>query len=124
MIPSEHAADNIFQALPDHSDQEVFNDLFQGKGYRVERVCSRGHRSPPGFWYDQDHTEWVIVLRGAAGLQFEGEAERQLRPGDYVLIRPHKKHRVNWTAPGEWTVWLAVHDIAQGGATCPMTCPG
>lgn len=108
---------NIFSHLPKSVKEESFLELFQGDGFRVERICSRGHASPTGFWYDQDHTEWVLVLHGAAGLQFEGEAERKLISGDYVLIRPHEKHRVNWTAPNEWTVWLAIHEIPQGGTT-------
>ncbi len=58
-----------------------------------------------------------MILCGSAGLQFEGEAERKLVPGDYILIRAHEKHRVNWTAPDELTVWLAVHEIPQGGTT-------
>jgi cupin 2 domain-containing protein len=97
--------------------EESFTELFQGSDYRVERICSRGQASPPGFWYDQDHTEWVIVLRGSAGLQFNGEEEQTLTAGDYILIRPHEKHRVNWTAPEELTVWLAIHEIPQGGTT-------
>ena len=108
---------NVFAQLPESLGEETFTELFQGQGYRVERICSQGHASPPGFWYDQDHTEWVLVLRGAAGLQFEGEAEQILGPGDYLLIRPHEKHRVNWTAPDELTVWLAIHEIPQGGTT-------
>jgi cupin 2 domain-containing protein len=108
---------NIFSHLSDSPEEEIFTELFQGQGYRVERICSRGHASPPDFWYDQDHTEWVMVLCGSARLQFAGEEERKLLPGDYVLIRPHEKHRVTWTAPEEWTVWLAIHEIPQGGTT-------
>lgn len=108
---------NIFSHLPNSVEAEAFTELFQGQGYRVERICSRGHASPSGFWYDQDYAEWVMVLRGAAGLQFYGEEERKLGPGDYILIRPHEKHRVNWTAPEELTVWLAIHEIPLGGTT-------
>ena len=34
---------------------------------------------------------------------------RGLRPGDHVAIPAHKRHRVEWTAPDETTLWLAVH---------------
>ena len=52
-------------------------------GASVERIVSTGQASPPGFWYDQDWTEWVIVLEGAAGLLIEGEgAARRLERGD------------------------------------------
>lgn len=117
MTPDNHTAGHLFSPPSNTGDQEFFEELLRGQGYRVERICSRGHASPPGFWYDQDHTEWVILLQGRAGLQFAGEEERVLLPGDYLLIRPHAKHRVNWTAPGEVTVWLAIHEIPQGGTT-------
>jgi cupin 2 domain-containing protein len=108
---------NVFSNLQDSLTEESFTEIFQGNGCRVERICSWGQASPPGFWYDQDHTEWVMVLCGSAGLQFAGEEERKLIPGDYILIRPHEKHRVNWTAPEELTVWLAIHEMPQGGTT-------
>lgn len=38
---------------------------------RIERIISHGHASPEGFWYDQGQSEWVVVLKGAARLQFE-----------------------------------------------------
>jgi cupin 2 domain-containing protein len=43
------------------------------------------------------------------GLWIEGEGERDLHPGDHVLIAAHRRHRVTRTAKGEPTIWLAVH---------------
>ncbi|MBF0562118.1 MAG: cupin domain-containing protein, partial [Alphaproteobacteria bacterium] len=64
----------------------------------------------PDEWYDQDDDEWVVVLRGRAGLMVEGEKSvRELGPGDYVLLPAHRRHRVVWSTPHEPTVWLAVH---------------
>ena len=69
-----------------------------------------GQASPLGFWYDQPHAEWVVVLRGEARLAFEDDAESfLLKPGDFVDIAPHRRHRVEWTHPTELTIWLAVH---------------
>jgi cupin 2 domain-containing protein len=40
----------------------------------------------------------------------EGEdSPRILRPGDYVEIPPHVRHRVAWTESDAPTIWLAVH---------------
>ncbi len=76
---------------------------------RVERIVSRGHSSPPGFWYDQTDNEWVILLSGSARLLFQGERDPiSLGPGDYLDIPAHKRHRVEWTDPDQDTVWLAV----------------
>ena len=78
-------------------------------GIRIERIVSTGQASPEGFWYDRPEDEWVIVLRGAAGLQVEGEVEQRLGPGDFVFLPARKRHRVAFTATDEPTVWLAVH---------------
>ena len=51
----------------------------------------------------------VLLLTGSAGLWIEGQDERDLRPGDHVLIPAHCLHRVTRTANSEPTVWLAVH---------------
>jgi cupin 2 domain-containing protein len=100
--------DNIFENQPKSAD-EVFTDLLRRPGLRVERIVSTGQASPPDFWYDQAHDEWVVLLKGSAGLAIEGEAERRLQPGDYVFLPAHKRHRVTFTAADEPTVWLAVH---------------
>ncbi len=110
---------NIFANLPERMPGEEATLLADRPGATIERIVSMGHASPPGFWYDQDFAEWVIVLAGAAGLRIEGEAApRVLRPGDYVEIPPHVRHRVEWTDPDRPTVWLAAHwkDGRPGGA--------
>ena len=101
---------NIFADVPDRLADEQFTTLLSAPNVSVERIVSTGQASPPDHWYDQDRAEWVIVLAGSAGLLFEGEAEpRIMRPGDYVHIPAHKRHRVAWTDPAQPTVWLAVH---------------
>ena len=71
---------------------------------------SHGHASPEGSWYNQKQHEWVVLLKGAARLRFEGDDNAlELEPGDFVDIPAHKRHRVEWTTPDEPTVWLAVH---------------
>ena len=101
---------NLFANLSGQSDAEETTILAERAGAIVERIVSTGHASPPGFWYDQDWAEWVILLQGAAGLLIEGEGmERSLAPGDWVEIPPHVRHRVEWTLADRPTVWLAVH---------------
>ena len=52
----------------------------------------------------------MVLLRGAAVLRFEDESEPpQLAPGDWLDIPAHRRHRVEWTAPAEPTIWLALH---------------
>ena len=70
---------NIFADLPAASAEEQLTDLFARPGLRIERIVSTGQASPPGFWYDQAHDEWVILLQGSAGLAIDGEAEMTAR---------------------------------------------
>lgn len=99
---------NLFQKLPNQLPEELVTVLAESRHVRIERIVSTGHASPDDFWYDQDEHEWVIVLKGDAKLRFEGQEVMNMRPGDYVLIPAHQKHRVEWTCPDEPTVWLAV----------------
>jgi cupin 2 domain-containing protein len=98
---------NIFDNLPQHLPKELVETLVTAADVRIERIISRGHASPEGFWYDQAQHEWVIVLRGAARLQFE-DGMVEMEPGDFINIPAYRKHRVEWTTPEEPTIWLGV----------------
>jgi cupin 2 domain-containing protein len=99
---------NLFADLPGRLPDELFTTLLEAGNLRIERIVSFGHASPPGFWFDQHQHEWVVLLKGAARLRFEDE-ELELRPGSFVNIPAHRRHRVDWTSPDESTIWLAVH---------------
>ena len=102
--------ENIFSNLPDQIDKELFETINSSENLKIERIVSRGHRSPEDYWYDQDKHEWVMVLKGSAGLRLENEQEIiKMIPGDYINIPAHCKHRVEWTDPDVETIWLAVH---------------
>ncbi|MBC8355224.1 MAG: cupin domain-containing protein [Planctomycetes bacterium] len=98
---------NLFSEIPETLQEELKETLISAKSIRIERIVSRGQASPEDFWYDQDEHEWVVVLQGAARLQFENELV-ELSPGAFVNIPAHQKHRVEWTTPDEPTIWLAV----------------
>lgn len=100
---------NIWAAIPDQLPDELTEILTAAEGVTIERIVSRGHCSADGFWYDQDCNEWVLLLKGRAGLSFEGRpAAIELTAGDYINIPAHVRHRVAWTAADAETVWLAV----------------
>ena len=105
---------NLIDDLPLPGPDEVVTPLLAQGGTRIERIVSTGQSTPPGAPYDQAHDEWVLLLRGAAGLWIDGEAERTLRPGDHVLVPARRRHRVTWTAADEPTVWLAIHLPQRG----------
>lgn len=101
---------NIFKDIPEQLPQELTQDLLRTRQATIERIISRGHRSPDGFWYDQDWDEWVLLLSGKARIEFKNQPElTELCPGDHLLIPAHAMHRVAWTEPDTDTIWLAVH---------------
>lgn len=107
----------LLAGVPAARDGEVVETLLTGENVRLERIVSRGQVSPEGFWYDQPHDEWMMVVAGAARLAVEGQTEElRLEPGDAVLLPAHCRHRVTWTDPGRSTVWLALFVTAAATA--------
>ncbi|MBI1737175.1 MAG: cupin domain-containing protein [Candidatus Rokubacteria bacterium] len=103
-------AGNLFADLPRSRPDERIEVLLSSPTLRVERIVSTGQATPPGEWYDQDTDEWVALLAGSARLRFEDEAApRELRPGDWIFIGAHRRHRVEATDAHAPTVWLALH---------------
>ena len=100
---------NLFEAVPAGRPEEEILELAAGDGVRIERIVSCGHASPPGFWYDQDRPEFVLLLQGSAAVAFEDGRCVRLRAGDHLTIASHARHRVAWTSSDPPAVWLAVH---------------
>lgn len=101
--------ENLLQGLPDAGRGEVFAALVDAGGVLIERIVSQGQASAPGFWYEQARAEWVLVLQGAARLQWEDGSVVALQAGDHLLIPAGRRHRVDWSDPVQPTVWVAVH---------------
>lgn len=106
--------DNLFSGLPRSTlENEQFLELLSRPGLRIERIVSTGQASPQDFWYDQPHGEWVLLVQGEAWIAFADEpAARRLRPGDFIDIAAHRRHRVESTQAEPPTVWLAIHYAA------------
>jgi cupin 2 domain-containing protein len=116
----ELQAGNLYRDVPQRAEQELFSEIATALAVRIERIVSAGQATPEGEWYDQDTDEWVLVLQGRARLGFaDGRGNVDLAPGDHVLIPAHCRHRVDWTADDEPTIWLAVHYAAAGPASTP-----
>lgn len=101
---------SLFKDIPGELPDELFESICSTEYVKIERIVSKGHSSPEGFWYDQDWNEFVLVVKGSAGLRLEGQDEIvALNAGDYLNIGSHVKHRVEWTDSSCETIWLAVH---------------
>lgn len=101
---------NLLADLPPPAAAEHLETLFANPHVRIERIVSHRHASPPDFWYDQPHDEWVMLVQGHAELAFDDGRRQALQPGDWLLIPAGCRHRVAETGPD--TVWLAVHVAA------------
>src|ERR1700744_2348954 len=99
MKPPASDTGTLFTAVENGPDEHV-EVLAERGDLTIERIVSLAHASPAGFWYDSPRDEWVVLLSGAAALEFEhGAALHEMRPGDYVRIDAHRRHRVAWTHP-------------------------
>ncbi len=101
---------NRYATLPAQLPDEVVQTLHSTEHLRIERIVSQGHASPPDFWYDQAEHEWVLLIQGAARLRLDDEVV-ELKPGDFLDIPAHRRHRVEWTSPDQQTIWLAIHYV-------------
>ena len=102
------ATGNLSDNIPPQLAEEITQAVLQRGAVRIERIISQGQTAPAEGWYDQGEHEWVIVLQGAAKLAFADGRKLDMKPGDYVHLPAHRKHRVAWTDPDQVTVWLAV----------------
>ena len=102
--------ENLFSNIPKKFPEEIFETLRENKNFKLERIISSGQSTPENDWFDQEKDEWVLLLKGKAGLRFENESEViELTPGDHLMIPAHKKHRLEWTDGKQKTIWLALH---------------
>jgi cupin 2 domain-containing protein len=98
---------NLFAQTTSPTGEEVIQPLLDGKTFRLESIHSFGQSTPEGFWYDQADEEWVLLVRGSARLEFEGEGMLHLNSGDYLLIPAHCRHRVSEVSHD--AIWIALH---------------
>jgi cupin 2 domain-containing protein len=99
---------NLHASIARELPEELVTVLARGRDVRIERIVSRGHVSPPGFWYDQDEDEIVVLVSGCARIEVEGQGEIALAPLDWLDLPAHQRHRVSFTDTESDTVWLAI----------------
>ena len=110
MANSHFHSANLFDFTPTQGADEDMTTLIATTGAKLVRIVSTGQATPDGQWHDQDDNEWVVVLRGSAGLRIDGEDDvRMMSAGDCVNLPAGLRHRVEWTDSNEPTVWLALH---------------
>ena len=98
---------NIFEQIIVDKNEERFFEIFKNETIKIEKIVSNGQTSPENFWYEQEKSEFVLLLEGFAILEFENRIV-ELKKGDCLNIEAYEKHRVKFTSLDEPTVWFAV----------------
>jgi cupin 2 domain-containing protein len=102
---------NIFDLSELPLSEELTTVLTENANVKIERIVSTGQTSD---WYDQDESEFVILLQGNTVIDFEGNKKVTLSKGDTLLIKPHERHRVSFTSTEPPCIWLCVF-FNEGG---------
>jgi len=96
---------NIYELPVLPLTEELTTILAESKNVRMERIVSTGQISD---WYDQNETEFVVLLDGNAVIEFENGESITMSKGDTLLIKPHERHRVSYTSREPACIWLCV----------------
>ena len=99
---------NLLDQIPQQLPQELFTELLKSDNIRIERIVSNGHISPGNGWYDQTENEWVMLLEGAAVIEYDTGELHNLMQLDFLLIPRNQKHKVVETSKKGRTLWLAI----------------
>lgn len=94
-------------SFPSNQAAEEVAPLLETAAFRLEHLVSHGQPSPPEFWYDQPESEWVLLLRGTATLDFADRGILDLSAGDSLTIPARMRHRVAKVSRD--AVWVALH---------------
>ncbi len=100
---------NLYENLPGPQPEEQVDLLLSNPHCRVERIVSWGQTTPLDVWYDQEETEWIVLLQGEASLLIEEDGtveEVRLTQGDLLVIEKHQRHRVAHTSAEPPCIWL------------------
>ena len=98
---------NIFEQIIVDKNEEKFFEIFKNETIKIEKIVSNGQKSPENFWYEQEKSEFILLLEGFAILEFENRVV-ELKKGDCLNIEAYQKHKVKFTSLDEPTIWFAV----------------
>ena len=99
---------NIFKDIKCAKGTETFVSIVEKGCLKIKKIVSNGVKSPEGFWYNQAHDEFVLLLRGRARILFRKGKSMDLKQGDYLIIPKCAEHRIDYTSSKPQCVWLCV----------------
>jgi len=99
---------NIHHINQNSGEEELFESLLVLPNIKLERIVSYGQITPKGDWYDQNHHEWVLLVKGKSEIKFKKNNQvHSLVAGDYLFLEAHNLHRIDYTSKD--AIWLALH---------------
>jgi len=92
-------------------NRELFETIVEKNNVhiKIKKIISVSYSDDNNKWYDQDEDEWVMVLRGKAGIKFSDGEIINMQEGDYIFIPQHKKHQIIYTSNNPPCFWLAIY---------------
>lgn len=108
-MPSKIKVNNYYSGFTSNPILENYSDMLFGKNFRLEKIISKGHKTPKDKWIVEETNEFVMLLKGKAELLFEGGQTIKLIEGDYFIIPKNTKHKILHTSRKPLSYWLTLH---------------
>lgn len=108
-MPLKIQTENFFTGFKANPHLENFTDILKGKEFRLEKIVSKGYKTPKTKWLSEPVDEFVMLLKGKAELLFETGQTVELKEGDYLVIPADTKHKVIKTSIKPLCYWLTIH---------------
>ena len=96
---------NLFDYTLPNLDSEIFTTLIQNRDVEIKHIVSNTLKMPQEF-IEPTKDEWVVVLKGCAKIEIDGEVHK-LKSGDTLFIPADTKHTLLKTK--KVVVWLAIY---------------
>ncbi|MDO5725658.1 MAG: cupin domain-containing protein [Tissierellia bacterium] len=93
---------NLYDEIEVLAGEERVSKLFENEKILIEKINSNCAPSGP---YNQEQDEWIVLIRGAAVIELEGE-KIALEKGDSFFIAKNRAHKVLKTTDD--ALWLTV----------------
>ena len=100
---------NFYSGFKTNPLLENYIDILNGNKFRLEKIISKGYKTPNAKWLSESVDEFVLLLKGKAEILFETGQIVELKEGDYLIIPSNTKHKVIKTSIRPLCYWLTIH---------------
>lgn len=108
-MQSKIQIENYYSGFKANPLLENYIDILNGKKFRLEKIVSKGYKTPKTKWLIESKNEFVMLLKGKAEILFETGQKVVLNEGDYLVIPANTKHKVVKTSIRPVCYWLTIH---------------